>query len=102
MGFFGKMWRGEVSLPTMYWIFGVVVYMMFELFETATASMSPTAAAAGHYLKLGYFAFLTVGTWRSSFRHTGSRLFIVFVQLSLLAAWVGILMDVFLPDISLF
>lgn len=96
------MWRGEVSLPAMYWIFCVLVYFMLEAFEMATSLMTPEAAGTGHAVKLVYFAFITVGTWRSSIRHAGSRFFIFFVQLSLIAGWIGILMDVFLPDISLF
>ena len=101
-GFFGKMWRGEVSLPTMYWIFCALVYFMLEAFETVTAAMSPAAAATGHAMKLAYFGFITIGTWRSSIRHAGSRFFIFFVQLSLIAGWIGILVDALLPDIRLF
>lgn len=86
MSFLIRLWRGEVSLQTTYWIFGALVVFMFEVFEMA-AGAAGAGAEEGHsiayYVSTGYYLFIGIAILRSSFRATtGSRLFVVFTQLT--------------------
>jgi len=81
MGFLLKLWRGEVSLGTTYWIFGALVVFMFEMLEMVPME---TAGQSGilTFISSVYYLFIAIAIFRSSMRFNGSRLFIVFTQLT--------------------
>jgi len=81
VGFLLKLWRGEVSLGTTYWIFGALVVFMFEMLELVpmeNASQSDVLT----FISSAYYFFISIAIFRSSFRHKGSRLFIIYTQLT--------------------
>jgi hypothetical protein len=81
MGFIGRLWRGEVSLGTTYWIFGALVVFMFQMLEFVPLD-NPDRAGILTFISTAYYFFISVAVFRSSMRHNGSRLFIVYTQLS--------------------
>jgi hypothetical protein len=101
MGFIGKLWRGEVSLFTSYWIFGGLVLFMFQMFELSTLAISTTAYSVGFWVSVLYYGFISVAIWRSSVKYTGSRLYPVLAQLTVLGGWFRYLFIIFMPDLGL-
>ena len=84
MGFIGRLWRGQVSLGTTYWIFGALVVFMFQMLEFVPME-SPDRAGILIFISTAYYFFISISVFRSSLRHNGSRLFIVYAQLSVVA-----------------
>ena len=91
MGFIGRLWRGEVSLGATYWIFGALVVFMFQVFEAATALPPEGPGELGVFISTAYYFFISIAILRSSMRHTGSRMFIVWTQLSVVSLWLLVL-----------
>lgn len=84
MGFIGRLWRGQVSLGTTYWIFGALVVFMFQMLEFVPME-NPDRAGILIFISTAYYFFISIAVFRSSLRHNGSRLFIVYAQLSVVA-----------------
>lgn len=84
MGFIGRLWRGQVSLGTTYWIFGALVVFMFQMLEFVPME-NPDQAGILIFISTAYYFFISIAVFRSSMRHNGSRLFIVYAQLSVVA-----------------
>ena len=84
MGFIGRLWRGQVSLGTTYWIFGALVVFMFQMLEFVPME-NPDQAGILIFISTAYYFFISIAVFRSSLRHNGSRLFIVYAQLSVVA-----------------
>ena len=84
MGFIGRLWRGRVSLGTTYWIFGALVVFMFQMLEFVPME-NPDQAGILIFISTAYYFFISIAVFRSSMRHNGSRLFIVYAQLSVVA-----------------
>jgi hypothetical protein len=89
MSFLVRLWRGEVSLQTTYWIFGALVVFMFEVFEMAAGSQmaagsgEETGHTIAYYISTVYYLFIGIAILRSSFRtKTGSRMFVTFAQMT--------------------
>lgn len=100
MGFLIKLWRGEVSLGTTFWIFGALVVFMFEMLE-----MVPMGDEGGAkiltFISSAYYLFIAIAIFRSSTRYTGSRLFVFYTQLTALGLLVWVLWRIFVPDTTL-
>ena len=84
MGFIGRLWRGLVSPGTTYWIFGALVVFMFQMLEFVPME-NPDQAGILIFISTAYYFFISIAVFRSSMRHNGSRLFIVYAQLSVVA-----------------
>ncbi|MCH8171837.1 MAG: hypothetical protein IIA70_00800 [Proteobacteria bacterium] len=84
MGFIGRLWRGRVSLGITYWIFGALVVFMFQMLEFVPME-NPDQAGILIFISTAYYFFISIAVFRSSLRHNGSRLFIVYAQLSVVA-----------------
>lgn len=84
MGFLIKLWRGRVSLGITYWIFGALVVFMFQMLEYVPME-NPDQAGILIFISTAYYFFISIAVFRSSLRHNGSRLFIVYAQLSVAA-----------------
>ena len=70
---FSLFWNGKISLPWMYWFWGVLVGNLISqgtLFLALKLQLEPFAL---HYYLLPYAAFWTVGTWRSANNYKGPR-----------------------------
>ena len=94
MGFLIKLWRGEVSLGTTYWIFGALVVFMFQMLSFVPLD-NPESAQTLIYIQAAYFIFIAIAIFRSSIRHNGSRLFIIFAQLSAVGLLVNAALNIF-------
>ena len=95
MGFIAKLWRGEISLGTTYWIFGAVVVFMFQVFEMAAVNLSEDQGDFIVFISTAYYLFISIAILRSALRYKGSRLFIVWTQLTVLTLWVVVLWRIF-------
>jgi hypothetical protein len=99
-----KLWRGELSLPLTYWVFGVaggwlVTLLVFALFGVLEASSDLQDAASqitGYLITcvtfLLYFVWVNVGIWRSASRHpnawgTVAKVMVVFGVLRFISAF---------------
>ncbi len=100
MGFLGKLWRGEVSLFTSFWIFGGLVLFMFQMFELTTLVLTNSITSVGFWVGLFYYGFISVAIWRSSIKYTGSRVYAIFAQLTILGGWFRYLWIIFVPDLG--
>ncbi|MEE8295316.1 MAG: hypothetical protein V3R64_06355 [Sphingomonadales bacterium] len=100
MGFLGKLWRGEVSLFTSYWIFGGLVWFMFQMFELTTLVLTNSITSLGFWIGLFYYGFISVAIWRSSIKYTGPRFYAIFAQLTVLGGWFRYLWIIFVPDLG--
>lgn len=94
MGFLAKLWRGEVSLGTTFWVFGVLVVFMFQIFELVPMA-NPAAAKTLVFFSSAYYLFISIAVFRSSFRHRGSRLFNIYTQLSAAGLILWVLFRIF-------
>jgi len=68
-----RMWRGEVSLPVMYWLFGSLGG--FLVWEGAGALMEVESSVwvLGVLFGVLYSIFVSVGIWQSAFRYESLR-----------------------------
>ncbi len=97
MGFLIKLWRGEVSLGTTFWIFGALVVFMFQVLEMVPME-DPAGSKILTFISSAYYVFIAIAIFRSSFRHTGSRMLIFYAQLSAVGLLVLVAMRIFLPE----
>ena len=100
MGFFGRLWRGEVSLFTSYWIFGGLILFMFKMFEQATLGISEDAHFAGLMVSLTFYGFISVAIWRSSLQYRGPQMYSILAQASVVMGWLRFLWIFFAPDMG--
>ena len=91
-----RLWRGEVSLPVTYWVWGVlcnglarVLILMVLLLTNASLVLARTAAV----LYLAYSVFIIVAIWRSSSRYAGPRIWKDLARLSLALLLIFRLVD---------
>ena len=96
MSFIAKLWRGEVSLGVTYWIFGGVVFTMFQLYVFVTQGMNEDTASFGLYAGLAYFIFMSVAIWRSASRYNGPKTWLILAQLSVVGGFFNFLWIFFL------
>lgn len=96
MGFLLKLWRGEVSLGTTYWIFGALVVFMFHMLEFVPLG-NPEQSGILKAISSTYYAFISIAIFRSSIRHSGSRLFIIYAQLSAVGLLMMVVWRIFAP-----
>jgi hypothetical protein len=74
-GWLARLWRGEISLPVTFWLWGVlgnrlVFAAVAPVFEGARNPVVILGAFAGY---LAYAALVSVAVWRSARRYTGPR-----------------------------
>jgi len=100
MGFFGRLWRGDVSLFTTYWIFGGLVMFMFNMFEQSTRGISEDAHFTGLMVSLFYYSFLSVAIWRSSLKYRGPQMYSVLAQGTVAVGWLRYVWIFFMPDMG--
>lgn len=94
MGFLLKLWRGEVSLGTTYWIFGALVVFMFHMLEFVPLGNADQTGIL-RFISSAYYLFISIAVFRSSIRHNGSRLFIIYAQLSALGLLLLVVWRIF-------
>lgn len=81
MGWVGRLWRGEVALRTVFWLYGVggavliqAVMTPIELWpDRARALLSAPGIAAVALAAFAYAVFSLLVVWHSADRHPGSR-----------------------------
>ena len=79
MTFFGKLWRGEYTLPVAFWGFycgGLIVCFSVSLLAYVTSTFvfyatlafnpTPTAQVVCYVLSVAYLIVASVGVWRSA------------------------------------
>jgi hypothetical protein len=90
-----RLWRGEVSLPITYWLWGFlgnaltrILIVIVLLATNASVALSIGLAV----LYLAYCAFIIVAIWRSAGRYTGRRIWRDLARFSLallLITWLA-------------
>ena len=100
MGFFARLWRGNVTLFTSYWIFGGLVMFMFNMFEQATRGINEEAHTAGLMVSLFYYGFMSVAIWRSSLLYRGPQMYAVLAQGTVALGWLRYAWIFFMPDLG--
>ena len=87
---FSLFWNGKISLPWMYWFWGVVVGKLifwgtiFLTFEFQLESFGFTI------ILLPYYVFWTVGTWRSAHNYKGPNFWANLVQLLIIVSIISL------------
>ena len=86
---FSLFWNGKISLPWMYWFWGVVVGNLISqgtLFLALKLQLEPFAL---HYYLFPYAALWTVGTWRSANNYKGRKFWANLTQLLIILPIIG-------------
>lgn len=93
-----RLWRGEMSLATTYWVFGFLLggvgsRLLWSLIEQNSIRLIRT----GHFafifysfvaVSVGYSLFIAVATWRSANRYSGPRRWRVLAQFAVVVSMV--------------
>lgn len=93
----GTFWRGELSLPVTFWLFGVVGFALLgiassfvveRLLASASTQVLRAAAVAVTITGLSYLIAVLVGVWRSASRYTGPRAWPVLARIAVILVLV--------------
>ncbi len=90
-----RLWRGEVSLAETYWGWGVVYPLGLVLLAAITSKALPEITALIvwlQWLRVPYYAFISIAIWRSSGRYRGPR---IWAGLARIAVVLGVLATLF-------
>lgn len=79
--FFTRLFRGDISLPITYWVFGVLIgnvafqiilkVIEFKYIDIATSQVGSWAVIAFYWLAIGYSIFMLIAIWRSAGKYKG-------------------------------
>lgn len=81
-----RLWRGEVSLPVTYWVWGALFNSLMRLLIVLVLFVTYRSLVVGiglAVLYLAYCVFIIVAIWRSSARYTGPRIWRDLARVSL-------------------
>ena len=98
---FSLFWNGKISLPWMYWFWGVVVGNLISqgtLFLALKLQLEPFAL---HYYLFPCYVFWTVGTWRSAHNYKGPNFWANLVQLLIIVSILGLVSLLFIYALTI-
>lgn len=92
-----RVWRGQLSLPMTYWVWGVLGNRVTFALVLAILSATTSAIVASTMLMAyaSYFVFVAVAIWRSSARYAGPRVWRDLSRISLSLSTVRVLAEIF-------
>lgn len=83
-GFIARLFRGDVSLPITYWVFGVLIgsvafqiilkIIEFNYLEITTSQTGAWSVMAFYWVAIGYSIFMLIAIWRSAGKHQGREI----------------------------
>lgn len=91
-----ELWRGEISLPRTYWLWGSVIYGLVVVF-VGTLMIAALVAATGFpfltsvwqsFIILGGM-FMNVAIWRSAGNYQGPRVWTIVARIIAVLSLVG-------------
>ena len=91
---FSLFWNGKISLPWMYWFWGVVVGKLIfwgTIFLTSKFQLEPFGFTFNIIL-LPYYVFWMVGTWRSASNYKGLQFWANLTKLLIIGKIVGLIL----------
>ena len=89
---FSLFWNGKISLPWMYWFWGVVVGKLIfwgTIFLSVKLQFEPFGFTY-YIILLPYYVFWMVGTWRSAHNYKGPNFWANLVQLLIILSIIGL------------
>jgi hypothetical protein len=96
--FVTRLFRGDISLPITYWVFGVLIgnvafqiilkVIEFRYIDIATSQVGSWAVMAFYWLAIGYGIFMLIAVWRSAGNFKGKA---VWAGLARIAVVLGTL-----------
>ena len=91
-GFIARLWRGEVSLPITYWVWGVAGNIGWKfVIALALATDMGMLALLFALLYIVYLVLIFVAIWRSAGRYRGNR---IWADLALISLALGLITTV--------
>ena len=94
-----RLWRGQVSLPVTYWVWGFLGNALTRLLILVLILVSNRSIVLGFAILLFYLAycvFIVVAIWRSAARYTGPRIWRDLARFSLVLLGIIWVVDRFL------
>ncbi len=83
-GFIARLFRGEVSLPITYWVFGVLIgnvafqiilkIIEFNYLEIVTSQVGAWSVMGFYWSAIGYSIFMLIAIWRSAGKYQGKEI----------------------------
>lgn len=81
VAFVTRLFRGDISLPITYWVFGVLIgnvafqiifkVIEFKYIDIATSQVGSWSVIAFYWLAIGYSIFMLIAIWRSAGKYKG-------------------------------
>ena len=90
---FSLFWNGKISLPWMYWFWGVVVGKLIfwgTILLSDKLQFEPFGFFTYYIILLPYYVFWMVGTWRSAHNYKGPNFWANLVQLLIILSIIGL------------
>ena len=104
-GYIARLFRGDVSLPITYWVFGVLIgnvafqiinaIIEFNYLEITTSQTGAWSVMAFYWVAIGYSIFMLIAIWRSAGKYQGraiwaslARVAVVLGTLALVANFI--------------
>jgi hypothetical protein len=99
-GFVSKLFRGDVSLPITYWVFGVLIdnvgcQIALSIIESNYLKITSTQVGAWsvmgfYWLAVGYSIFMLIAIWRSASKYQGRALWSGFARVAVVFGTIAL------------
>jgi phosphoglycerol transferase MdoB-like AlkP superfamily enzyme len=91
------LWRGEVSLPKTYWIFGICINVLLLISLSYISRneqlFSPPPWKLIFWTLFGfslvYTPFILICIWRSANKYTGTKTWSILAKIMVIVGWMG-------------
>lgn len=98
-GYLVRLWKGAVSLPVAYWVWGMVGNAAWNILiglasQTDRSALVLSVAA----LSILYYVFVFVAVWRSAGRYRGNRIWADLARVSLALGLIGTVAGLFVHE----